>query len=124
VPYQFGWATPTDVVDGNTALTLAAPAEVGNAALASLALMVKPAAEEAVEVTGRAILTTQDGGTVQLPASAELGSGGGLMQFQHSPVEPVAGVRSVTLVFDAPVMVAAVAPDDPTAAIVLWMGQA
>jgi hypothetical protein len=30
VPYQFGWATPTDVVDGNTALTLAAPAEAGS----------------------------------------------------------------------------------------------
>lgn len=121
-PAVYGWAVPDAVDGGGSTVTLQVPAEVREAQLASLALMVQPPSG-ITDVTSTAVLTTRDGDTVELGAEADLGPSGGLMQFVAVPTSTVTGVESVTITFDRDVRVGSAHAEDATDAIVLWMGQ-
>jgi hypothetical protein len=112
----------TDGGGSSATLELPVPPEVRDADLASLGVLVRPAAGTSV-VSGRAVVTDADGDETVLTAEAELPADGGLLQFLGAPTPLVDGARSVRLEFTEPVEVAALDGNDLDTAIVLWMGQ-
>jgi hypothetical protein len=119
-----GETTDGGTTDGgaSTTLELPVPREVRDADLASLGVLVRPAAGTSV-VSGRAVVTDADGTETVLTAEAALPADGGLMQFLASPTPLIDGTRSVRLEFEEPVEVAALDGADLDTTIVLWMGQ-
>ena len=138
VPTYYAWVTPGDSdadpqsapsasptgsdSGAGTALDLSVPREVRNGRLASLGVMVHPAAGTHT-VRGRAIVTDAAGTATVLEGEAQLPTDGGLLQFVASPTPLIEGTRSVRLEFDEPVGVAGLDATDPDTVFVLWMGQ-
>lgn len=120
-PATFEWQPPSPEGDG-WELDLPVPRTVQDAALASVAVMVRP--PDGVEsVSARAVITQDDDRETVLAADAELPAEGGVLQFYDVPAPLLADVRSVRLVFDSPVEVAVKdASDDDDASLALWLG--
>lgn len=122
-PQAWAWAQLDESRGGDAStVSVQAPEDVRSAAVSSVALMVRPPAG-VQHVSGTAVLTAADGSNTEMRADADLTAGGGLIQFSESPAVSVENVRTVTFTVDDGVSVASSMSEDPTSAIVLWMGQ-
>jgi hypothetical protein len=118
IPSWFGWAQ----VPSGEQVDLAVPRKVTAGRLASVGIMVQPAAGTST-VRGTVTLTSRDGEQTVLTGEADLPAGGGLVQFQGRPTPLVEDVTEVRVQFDQPVALAAQDPAEADTAIVLWLGQ-
>lgn len=120
IPFAIEW-TAAEQSGEDWELELPPPPEVQAGELASVAVMLRP--PTGVEsVTGRAVLTDQEGRETELTAEAELAPGGGILHFYEMPTPMLTDVASVRLVFDRAVEVGYRDEASGGAPLVLWMG--
>jgi hypothetical protein len=121
------WGKPLDfesvkVDGGNSAISINPPSSALSKRMISLAVLIKPQAEQSILINAEAVLKMKNGDTKYLIGSRQLAAAGGLLMLTGRGATPISEIEAVTLKFSAPVDLAFVPIESRNKPVVFWMG--
>jgi hypothetical protein len=113
---------PVETVGRESSISIAPPSLSLSKNLISIAVLIKPYAEQLILINARVVLKMKNGNTKYLVGSRQLSVTGGLLMLTGGGVIPISEIEAVTLKFSAPVDLAFVPIESRNKPVVFWMG--
>ena len=107
---------------GNGAIFIEPPSSALSKNMISLAVLIRPQAEQSILINAEAVLKMKNGATKYLIGSRQLAAAGGLLMLTGRGATPISEIEAVTLKFSAPVDLAVVPIESRNKPVVFWMG--
>lgn len=113
---------PLPLEGSSSVFTVAPSAYASGQALLSIAALVSPQTMQAIPVSATAVIEMNDGTSRFFSGGRTLSSSAGLLLMMGKEAVPIKDIRSIKLVFSAPVGLAILENDASNSPAILWMG--